>query len=317
MAAPVHSREQHQPADGVNVGVDQLRALRGAAATLGMPPPGVLSSLFPGAYRARYHGRGLEFEESRHYQPGDDFRALDWRVTARTGRLHTKLYREEREQCLALWLDAGPAMRFGTRRCLKWVAAARLGALFAWLAVDQGNRVGGLLAGVDPVPPPVSPGGGEAGALALFRQWAAAGPAAATPAPPAVSLHRLRRGLPPGSLVLLLSDFGHMDARFEAELALLARHHEVAAILVYDPLEAALPVAGRLPFTDGRRVIGIDSADAALRRRYREQFHGHRRRLTETLRRHGGTALAVGTHQEEAAAVRRALPRRPLPWPLR
>lgn len=309
--------QPHPSPDGIRVTPDELRAMRGEAAALGMPPPGIVASLFPGAFRARYHGRGLEFAEARQYQPGDDFRSLDWRVTARTGRLHTKLFREEREQCLMLLLDAAPGMQFGTRTCFKWVAAARLGALFAWLAVDQGNRLGGLLSGVTAPSPPLRPASGEGAALRLFQQWSTVSPERSAAADAATDLRRLRQLLPPGSLVLLLSDFSAIDARWEAELALLARHHEVAAIRIYDPLEAALPRDGRLPFTDGERLLQIDSADPALRRRYREQFRRQEARLSDLLRRHGGTAMAIGNHEQPAESLRRQLPRRSRPWPAR
>ena len=105
--------------------------------------PGAIDS--GGGYVSPYRGRGMEFEEVRAYQPGDDIRNMDWRVTARTGRPHTKLFREERERPVLFLVDLGPSMAFGTRVAFKSVVAARAAALLAWAARDNGDRIGGIV----------------------------------------------------------------------------------------------------------------------------------------------------------------------------
>jgi uncharacterized protein (DUF58 family) len=98
-----------------------------------------------GQYLSTLRGRGMEYDESRPYQPGDDIRQLDWRVTARTGKPHTKLFREERERPVFICVDYRRAMFFATKGVFKAVQAARLAALLAWRAQQQGDRVGGLV----------------------------------------------------------------------------------------------------------------------------------------------------------------------------
>ena len=307
MAETGTERRRQEERDGVRVSAAGLRRLRVQASTLTMPPPGILCQLFPGAFRARYHGRGLEFHESRHYQAGDDFRSLDWRVTARSGKLHTKLFQEEREQRLMLVLDAGPSMHFGSRNAFKWVVAARLAALIAWLAVARGDRLGGLLFGTTLESPLHPPASGETVLNRLFRQWALVDRSRAQEEGLATALGRLRTLLPPGSLVLLLSDFRQPLEAWRARFEALARHNEVAAIHLYDPLEADLPAAGRLPVSDGRRVLQIDSGDVRLRRRYHQAFEQRQRELGELFRHHRSLFLAIGSGQDPGAFLRQRL----------
>ncbi|MDX1654777.1 MAG: DUF58 domain-containing protein, partial [Candidatus Competibacteraceae bacterium] len=121
-----------------------------------------------GLHASRFRGRGIDFQESRNYQPGDDIRNMDWRVTARTGRPHTKLYREERERPVILLIDTGPTLFFGTRVAFKSVIAARAAALIGWAAVAAGDRVGASFFGAGPHGE-LRPLGGRRGALGLIR----------------------------------------------------------------------------------------------------------------------------------------------------
>ncbi len=305
---PDSSLSSPEPMEGVRVTLPGLRRLRGAATRLGIPPPGILSHLFPGAFRARFHGRGIEFMESRHYQPGDDFRSLDWRVSARSGRLHTKLYQEEREQHLFLVLDAGPAMHFGTRSCFKWVAAARAAALLGWLAVIRGDRLGCLLFGTTLEAPLHPPATGESALFRLFQRFAAISSDNSRPPDLETALRQTRELVPPGSLILVISDFQHLTPGWEFQLAALAGHHEIGAIAVHDPIERDLPVAGLLPVTDGARILEIDTGDRALRKRFHDAFERRHRELASLFRRHRGVTLELGTHEEPSAALRRRLP---------
>jgi len=297
--------------DGIRISVATLHRLRGQASSLGRPPPGILSSLFPGAFRARYHGRGLEFLESRQYQTGDDFRSLDWRVTARSGKLHTKLFQEEREQQLFLLLDAGLSMHFGSHNAFKWVVAARLAGLVAWLALNRGDRLGCLLFGTSLQPPLHPTATGETALNRLFQQLAGIDRSQATSADLETALRQLRALIAPGSLVLILSDFMQPPVRWQAQLTALAQHNEVAAITLYDPLEADLPAAGSLPIGNGQRVLQIDTGDPLLRQRYRQAFDRRLREVAEPFRRHRGVCFAIGTQQDPAAALRKRL-RRPV-----
>ncbi|HSB97975.1 MAG TPA: DUF58 domain-containing protein, partial [Spongiibacteraceae bacterium] len=136
-----------EPLHGAYCDLAELTAARLAADGLGLQSLKRAHSPLFGELRANLRGRGLEFEEVRSYQAGDDVRNIDWRVTARTGRPFTKLFREERERPSLLVIDQRQPMFFGSRTCFKAKLAAYYGALLAWAALQQGDRIGGLIIG--------------------------------------------------------------------------------------------------------------------------------------------------------------------------
>ena len=217
-------------------------------------------------------GRGMEYAESRRYVPGDDARLIDWRVTARTGRPHTKLFQAERERLTLLVADTAAALYFGTRVRFKSVQAARAGALAAWQAVRDGDRVAALRGSLQEAPVP--PASGPRGALrvldALVR-WYQAPPA--EDAGLALALDHARRLLRPGSRLLVLADAASVAAVPETLWPGLARHNDVHVLLLTDPLERRPPVA-RLPFAlaGGRLELGLDQA--GVRQRWKQAFDG-------------------------------------------
>jgi uncharacterized protein (DUF58 family) len=233
-----------------------------------------------GGHLSAFRGRGMEYHESRPYQSGDDIRAIDWRVTARSGRTHTKVYREERERPVLLCVDLCESMFFGTRSCYKAVLASKLAALLAWSSVHHGDRVGGLLFSEEHHLE-FRPKRGKAAALHLVQQLAShpawdqqqiktnehkAG---------AEALNRLRHVTRPGSLVILVSDYRFLDDSCRIHLSQLAKHNDVVMLFTHDPLEQALPPSGLYRFTDGEVEVGLDSADAASRDHYAQRFSSH------------------------------------------
>ncbi len=215
-----------------------------------------------GNHLSRFRGRGMDYQESRAYQPGDDIRSMDWRVTARTGTAHTKLYQEERERPIFLFLDLNPSMFFGSRCALKSVAAARAAALISWAALEHGDRVGAML--FNGTHCDVQPRGGTNGVLRLIRHVVDhTDPRAGVNAPwhPGAlnaALRRLRRVSRPGSLIVLLSDFYGIDEESGNHLLHLRQHSDVVAVQIVDPLEVTPPVAGRYGVTNGG-VLGPES----------------------------------------------------------
>lgn len=229
-----------------------------------------------GNYLSRFKGRGMEFDEARRYQPGDDVRTLDWRVTARTGVAHTKLFREERERAVLSWVDLGPSMHFATRGAFKSVVAARLATLIAWAGNKQGDRLGGFIFNGDQHHE-LRPGRGRQAVLRLIHQLNAMDQAKQTPSPTFDcddALARLRRVARPGSLIFLLSDFRHLGPQSESHLAQLARHNDVVLTHVFDPLEVELPSDGSYRVSDGLSNAYF-SANRANREQYRQQFTAH------------------------------------------
>ena len=132
-------------ADGVYVRLEELIELQYRARGFSFLPRQPVHSLLSGRHASRMRGRGLDFEELQGYLPGDDIRTIDWRVTARTGAAHTKMFREERERQVLVCVDQRSSMFFGSQYCCKSVLAARLAALISWAALQRGDRLGGLV----------------------------------------------------------------------------------------------------------------------------------------------------------------------------
>jgi uncharacterized protein (DUF58 family) len=256
-----------------------------------------------GGIASRWRGRGVDFRESRIYQPGDEIRHMDWRVTARSGKPHTKLFEEEREQSLLLALDCNPGMRFGTRVRFKSVQAARAAALLAWMAAAAGDRIGALGFGGG-ITGEVRPAGGRRGVLRVLRalrDWDAV--ASAAPEPLSAALARTRRLLRPGMRLVLFSDGFAADAAATGPLAQIAARHEVAVVLLRDALELAPPPPGRYALQLGSARQMIDFADARVRAGWSERFAAARARLTGQCATLGIRVLELDGH----ADLRRAL----------
>ncbi|MFC5742785.1 DUF58 domain-containing protein [Dyella tabacisoli] len=217
-----------------------------------------------GQQSSRLYGRGMDYAESRAYQPGDDVRRLDWRLTARSGKLHTKLFQEEREGRLLILLDTHASMHFGTRVRFKSVQAARAAATAAWYAVRAGERVGVMAFGQQGQGNRerlLRPQAGARGALAVcgaLAEWDAA-PVQGRDEPLSEALTRARRVLHGASRVLLISDGLSCDepaakGDVKGRLLDLSRHARISVLIVADALELAWAPAGSYPLEhDGER----------------------------------------------------------------
>ncbi|MEP9355351.1 DUF58 domain-containing protein [Xanthobacter sp. KR7-65] len=265
-----------------------------------------VSTQLYGGHRSAFRGRGMEFDEVRAYHPGDDVRTIDWRVTARTGRTHTKLFQEERERPVLLLVDARAAMRFGTRESFKSVLAAKAAAVLSWVGIAGGDRVGGVV---------LSPSG-----LAAFRPersrrrilafiGAIADATAERTGPPAAepsladALARLRTLMRPGTLVFLISDFGDLDAHAAREAGRLAMDGPVTCVFTFDRLEAQMPGPGVFPVTDGAAVARLDADRAALRSAYARRFAERRGALEHLARERGMVLVDLETGTDPADAL--------------
>lgn len=306
------------PADSdeaVRVSVPSLVGLYRSAAGLALRPAGVRARM-SGEYLSRFKGRGMEFAESRPYEPGDDARNLHWRVMARTGKPFTKLFREERERPVFVWVDLRSRMFFGTRGAYKAVVAARGAALVGWAAHRHGDRIGGVIFS-DDVHHEIKPGRGKAAMLYLIRQivshpaWDAHGHSRPAADAAREAMVRLRRVTRPGSLVVLLSDFADLDGVAENNLARLARHSEVHMLHIYDDIEAELPPPGRYRLSDGADEFVLDAADPGYRTLYAERFAQRVEHLRELARRNRMTCLSCRTADDPAQILRAAYGARP------
>jgi uncharacterized protein (DUF58 family) len=263
-----------------------------------------------GAYMSSFRGRGMEFDESRLYMPGDDIRNMDWRVTARTGEAHTKVFREERERPVLIWLDLNPSMFFATRGCFKSVAAAKAAALLAWSTSAHNDRLGSLIfAGKDHVE--LKPRRGKSAVLDLIgrtcKHPAWKNPHDTQARDMSHAMSRLRKVTRPGSLVFLLSDFRDMDQPAESHLINIARHNDVVLVQVYDPVEAELPPAGSYKVSDGSNDLQLNTADKTLRQEYRQRFDQRQAKLAKLCRQHRMYLLPVSTQDDVLSSLQQGL----------
>ena len=289
------------PARGAYVALEDLIALRFPARQLRLGRRNRALSVLAGPNKSNFRGRGIDFEEVRSYQPGDDIRSIDWRVTARTGSAHTKLFREERERPVLVAVDQRSSMFFGSSHCFKSVLAAQLSSLLAWSALDAGDRVGGLVFN-GASHQEIRPRRSRKTVLALLSQVAQYNRALPLDAPATNGfteiLGKLRRIVRPGSSLFIISDFrGAQDEQAREQLFQMAQHIEITAIACTDPLEADLPKAGHYAVTDGKARSELDTADAGLRRSYSERARQRSELLSRDLLRLGIPMLRAQTDQ--------------------
>ncbi len=256
----------------VSVNLKMLINLAKPAATLNLFRSRIRAQQ-SGGYVSRTKGRGMEFDEVRPYQPGDDIRSIDWRVTARTGKAHTKLFREERERPVFISVDYRASMQFATRGVFKSVQAAKLAGLLAWVAQRHSDRIGGQIF-TDHSCTELKPQNGKRAVLHFFNALIQQQPEQAALDFEQV-MRRLSQHVKPGSLVYIISDFRGLNKAAEHYLAKLARHCEVVMILVYDPLESHLPAKGRYRFTDNNKDIMVDTSDKQRVLSYQDKFQQH------------------------------------------
>ncbi len=220
----------------------ELSTLRGAVRGLSLRAHRPALAQLHGEHRSAQRGRGLEFEEVRLYAPGDDARNIDWRVTARRGRAHTKMYREERERPVWLVVDLHPGLFFGSRRQFKSAVMLRTAAMLAWVAAIGGDRVGAVIANGNSEPIVFPPRAREAGALPILQALVEAQPQKPG-LPTRDSLNKtvatLRPLLQPGSMILVLSDFAEMDSPTEDILAGVSLHSDCRLLWITDSLESS------------------------------------------------------------------------------
>jgi uncharacterized protein (DUF58 family) len=291
----MHAAAPIQAEDRVQVSLKSLIDLAAAAKLLRFQNTRVRAA-HAGQYVSRFKGRGMSFAESRLYQPGDDVRLMDWRVTARTDKPHSKVFQEEREQPMFIAVDFGPTMAFATRGVFKQVQAARIAALLAWAARWRGDRVGGQVFGAGGCLE-LKPQNGQAALLRFLDSLAQPRYLSREATDLQQALLRLRRHAKPGSRVYIISDFRGLNAVAEQHLSLLSRHCEVALIQVYDPLEQQLPQRGRFRLTDTLRDIVLDSTDRQRLLAYHQQFQARQTHLQNVCQKLSLLRLSCGTHQ--------------------
>lgn len=288
---------------GIRVALDELLALSALAHGSSLAEVRRSAAARTGLHASRWRGRGVDFRESRIYQAGDDIRHMDWRVTARSGKPHTKLFEEEREHGLLLMMDFNAGMRFGTRVRFKSVQAARAASLLAWMATNAGDRVGAIGFGGG-IRSEVKPARGRRGVLQVLRalrDWDhSAGPEAESLGS---ALERARRLLLPGTRLVLVSDGFSADDAAWSVLGRCAGRHELGCILVSDALEQAPPPPGRYALSNGGERRMLDFGNRKLREEWASPFAGSRERMRREFTRLGARVVELSTDADLRRAI--------------
>jgi uncharacterized protein (DUF58 family) len=262
----------------------------------------LVTGVFAGEYRSGFRGPGIEFEEVREYQPGDDIRSIDWNVTARSGRPFVKLFAEEREMSVMILLDRSPSLARAAPRDARSRVAAETCALLIYAAMRSNDRVG-LLTFTDAVERYVAPAKGSRHAQRLVGELLR--PPRGQGTDLAAALNHVERVHRQSSILFVVSDF--LAADFSLPLAAAARRHDVVAVSVTDPIDRRLPGTDILHLADaetGRRRL-VDAANAKVRAAYRRHDARRRADLAQSLAAAGVAHLAVATDTPPIRALAR------------
>tara|TARA_R110002110_G_scaffold9142_1_gene45015 strand:+ start:17 stop:796 length:780 start_codon:yes stop_codon:yes gene_type:complete len=252
----------------------------------------------------------MAFAEVRLYQPGDDIRSIDWRVTARRQAPHTKLYEEERERPVLLICDLGPTLFFASTGAFKQVRCAQLAAILAWLALSAGDQVGGIVFNGNTLTVQ-RPARRKKSVLRLLDTLASQqrshidSPASETTLDTALA--EARRVAHTGSRIFVISDFLGISKNTTSLLGALARHNSVSALRVVDPLEQELPQSGRFAIAGADGPVWFDASNSSFQQAWREKITRHETALEECFRLSGVGATDVSTREAPAVSLKSIL----------
>ncbi len=268
----------------------------------------MVNDFFAGQYHSAFKGRGMEFEEVREYQPGDDVRTIDWNVTARTGRPFVKNYREERELTVMLAVDVSASQSFGTREQLKSELVAELGATLAFSAIQNNDKVG-LILFTDRIENFVPPRKGTRHVLRVVRELLYHEPTGRR-TDVGVALEYLSRVMQRRAVVFLISDFQAPD--FSGPLRIVRHRHDLIPVLVHDQRESRLPSLRYVELYDpetGERLL-VDAGSRTFRERFGQQADARREMLLGDFRRSKVDAIQVTTGESFVDPLRHFFRRR-------
>lgn len=298
-------------ADGLAyVSLTQLMALRFKAVDLSFLARQPRSSILAGVHASRLRGRGLNFDELRRYQPGDDLRHLDWRASLRTGKPVVRTFTEERDRPGLVVIDQRMSMFFGSRRSLKSALAAELGALAAWMIFHAGDRVGGLVFNdlrIDSVAPLRSRTRVEALCSRIVehnQSLRATNPDTQNNEQLDKALQRCLALAGHDHLICIISDFADASELTLQLLRQLSAHNDVIALQVYDPVAIDLPTRGRVLVTQGELQVELAVGQRRVHQPLERYLSGRLEDVATLLRRSQVPLLAFSTAHEATMQMR-------------
>ena len=290
-----------------------LVRLRYSARGFSYLPRQPVRSLLSGRKRSRLRGRGLDFDELRHYRPGDDIRTMDWRVTNRTGKPHVRVYTEERDRPVIVVVDQRLPMFFGSRKKMKSVVAAEVAALTAWRVLAAGDRIGAILFN-DSTTLEIKPTRNERKVIgwlgdlvAMNNDLSVSTGRDSNPAGLADALRLLERSIGHDYLVVLVSDFYGWDATTLRAIRSVSQHNDIICSLVFDPLERDISSASKLVVSDGQFQLEVDPARKGLGEKFEASFKSSVALVQAELKRHHIPVLPVDTATSVTEQLRQNL----------
>jgi uncharacterized protein (DUF58 family) len=282
--------------------MESARAILKKIRYLELKTRGMVETAFAGQYRSVFKGRGMNFEEVREYQPGDEVRTIDWNVTARYGEPFVKKFTEERELTVMLLVDVSASGNFGSVHLSKRELAAEVACMFAFSAIRNNDKVG-LILFSDHVELFIAPKKGRAHTLRLMREILFFEPRGRG-TQPGGALTFLNQVVHRRSVVFLISDFQAPD--FDTELSVTSRRHDLIAIPIVDPREEELPDIGRVTLEDAEsgEQIEINTSDRKTRAAFLHAVSAREAARRRQLRRHRIDTIALRTNEEYVPALR-------------
>jgi uncharacterized protein (DUF58 family) len=313
---PRESKGSIEP--GVYADLDELIRLQFKVHNFSFLPKQPVRSLLAGRRASRLRGRGLDFEEIRRYIPGDDIRTMDWRVTARTQKPHTRIYTEERDRPVLLVADQRLSMFFGSQVAMKSVTAAEVAAMAAWRTLSVGDRVGALVFNdceIREIPPHRS----RQRVMQILKTVVdmnhalrAGGDIQPDPAMLNRVLEKVLHVAKHDCLVAIISDFSGADEETRSAVTRLAAHNDVLALFVYDPLEASLPSCGKVIVSQGDLQLEVDTGDDRFRKRFSEQFENRLKTARDLMLKRGIPVLPIHTATDVRSQLMELLGHKPM-----
>ena len=288
--------------DGVHLCLNELLYYQKQAIRW-LPPAMSIWSQMAGQHGSRQKGRGMNFAEVRPYQAGDDIRAIDWRVTARTGKTHTKLFTEEREQPVMLFIDLSESMKFGSQLLLKSIQAAHFASLISWLTVSQQDRIGAIIFNGRQIRE-CKPTARQQGPLRLIHALIEAHeellrtPESEQSTPSwQQALRHLHHLCPKGSEIVMISDFYALEDTDKKRLSQLRQHNRVQWVQIHDPLEfGQTDFRGKAWVSDPTQTAWLNFSAQKTRDAIANAYQSHQAFITQMSK-----SLAIPLHQISAA----------------
>lgn len=305
------------PETATHASLPELIRLQADARALKLPSARIVRTRQAGLQRSAQRGRGMAFAEVRLYQPGDDIRSIDWRVTARRQAPHTKLYEEERERPVLLICDLGPTLFFASTGAFKQARCAQLAAILAWLALSSGDQVGGIVFNGHTLTVQ-RPARRKKSVLRLLDTLAdqqrrhqeepvPSKDGETRQHPLDMALAEARRVAHTGSRIFVISDFLNISRETGSLLGALSRHNTVNALRIADPLEQSLPTRGRFAVAGPEGPVWFDAGNARFQSAWQRRVHQHEIELADCFRLARVSAATISTHEDPAAALKSLL----------